>query len=164
MAKRHWDGEFGGPLGSDGRREYEAQIARRRQIETQYLVNPYRAPRLIDEGLGMARKPRPAESLQWAKERLLEMGFEESMRKRTASYIKDYPLAVVYADPRHDDAIRFTIIPKPVMKDPPKHRQRSQPVGRYQIPDRWKIDLAPKLQAAVENSVKNLLPKPRLVK
>ncbi len=164
MAKRHWDGEFGGPLGSDGRREYEAQIARRRQIETQYLVNPYRSPRLIDEGLGMASRPRSAESLQWAKERLLGMGFVESPRKRIAVFTKDFPLAVVYADPRRVDAIHFAIVPKPIRTGAATYEQRALPVGEYQIPDRWKIDLADKLHAAVHSAIPALLPKPALVK
>ena len=57
------------------------------------------APRLIDE-LHFLRRARDAAGLQWAEDRLVQMGFKIETKQKVRSYTKEAGVAVAYADPR----------------------------------------------------------------
>lgn len=151
-AHRDWAERFGGPGGSVARDQYERQMETRRGEEVQFQVNPYRSARLIDEGCyaGLVRKPP---GMTWAEARLKAMGFKKTVDRKVVSFIKEYPRAVVYADPRKEGGLDFVIAAKPLDLNKPRWSIWSRPVKTYFVPDRWKNDLVKKLDDAVDAAV-----------
>jgi len=161
LARSRWASLFY-PAGSPQRFELERILEVRRRSELQYLVDPCKAPRLIDEDIGM-RAPRDAVSYKWAQERLSALGFEQKKVGNICSFTKEITDAIIFCDPRRKDALHFFIALKPVNLDLPLNELRRIATVRYAIPDKWKHGLSEKLDAAILNAVKELVPKLRVV-
>lgn len=161
MARSYWDGKFH-PRWSPEHEAMQVKLRQRRGKEIQYLISPYVAPRLLDEGLylGQVRSP---ESLIWAEARLADLGFQASTKSKVRAYTREALNAVVYADLRQTKEISFTVLLKPIREGLRRWEIRQLPVGSFRILDGWKNDLEGKVEAAIAASVKELLPPLKLV-
>jgi hypothetical protein len=162
LAHSSWETSFH-PAGSQKRFELERTLEARRRSELQYLVDPSKAPRLIDEDIGMRASPRDMVSLKWAEDRLVALGFQRKKIGKICSFTKELSNAIVFGDLRRRDELHFSIALKPVKLDLPHHERRRIETVHYVIPDRWKHGLGNKLDAAIFDGVKELTPKLRVV-
>lgn len=156
LAQYHWDGTFH-PRGTKAHEDMQAQLKLRRNKEVQFLVSPYLPPRLNNEGM-YPGQVRDAKSLAATETRLAAMGFQSSTQERVRSYTKETANAVVYADPRKQRAISFTVVLKPVRSELRRWESRRVPVRHFGMPDSWKRDLEKKLDEAFSEAVKELMP------
>ena len=98
---------------------------------------------------GFAGRCRSQEGLEWAEERLKEVGFTKCQEGNRVSYRREMVGYHLYADPRPDTLISIYVYP--AEKDGVKRRRRpSSPfpvlVG---LPNAWKHDLEEKLASKI---------------
>jgi hypothetical protein len=92
----------------DDRAAAELDAARRRS-KPSFLIRPLRAPELLDEGFIYGDRPRDADGLAAAEERLRELGFViEADRNVIAWKYRQEPYAVL-ADPRSAKRLTFCV-------------------------------------------------------
>jgi len=103
-------------------------LARRRKIETLYLVNPFEQPSLIDEGWRSC-SARDKDGLARAEARLSKLGFNLSICGNVKSYKLEGDGYLVYADPRGEGRISFIVYRKPVPKYRTAAKHRSFFIG-----------------------------------
>jgi len=127
-------------------------MEKRRSKELQYLIHPYRPARLIDEGRFLGKQRDPS-GLALAEAKLKDLGFKKEIDRKVVSFTREYPRAVVYADHRNDGGLHFVIAPKPLDLNAQQWEVWNRPVKTYRLPDRWKNDLAKKLDEAVDAAV-----------
>jgi hypothetical protein len=123
--------------------EKQARILERKKTEALYQIAPNEEPELIDERAGYSNSPRNAEEMAWAEERLSELGFQINSEGNVKSYISEMENFVVYADPRSNGEIRFTVYKKPL----PKRRRRALWNRSFSLKDNWKHDLRGKYES-----------------
>jgi hypothetical protein len=125
------------------------ELERRKKTEVLFRVSPHEEPELIEGHCHFGERPRTPEELQWAENRLRELGFDILLDQRVKSYVKDYVEWIVYADLRFQKKITFCVYSKPVNK---RLRSRSQ-YGSFYVMDVWKNDLVEEFEERCRNAV-----------
>ncbi|NHZ38232.1 hypothetical protein [Massilia rubra] len=141
IARGSWDFAF-----SRAEREQEAEkadlLAERKSSEILYMVDPNGEPGLFDERLHFGGA-RNTDEMSSAEMRLAELQFRTSTVGRVRSYVDEQEKYVVYADPRVKGRIDFAAYVRP---SPKGGRRKFKELGRFQMPDSWKKNLAAKYQ------------------
>jgi hypothetical protein len=135
-ARDYWNDKFA----EDERKELTKKqevFSQRMQTETLYRVRFDGEPELIDAQCGYFRTLRNSEQMEWAEQRLKELGFQVQEELRIKSYIYENESVVVYADPRALGEISFVVSKKPL----PKKLKKFTHQPSFAIPDRWKNNL-----------------------
>lgn len=122
----------------------------RKTTETLFRIHPFDPPELID-ARGNVSNYRNDKELEFAENRLAELGFTFAQDKNIKSYIRESDHYVVYADIRTKKSISFEVIPKPI-KAPIPNKPR---FGRrfFTLPDAWVNDLKMKFDSWLEEPV-----------
>lgn len=148
LASEHWSRQT-----SKWKEIEEAHINKRRASETLFVTSYKGTPQFIDEGhWGPARNP---ESLAWAEQRLVEIGFILHSDGNVKSYTMDRDNFFVFADPRSTGYIEFLIYKKPLPES--GHRLRTGDYPQIRVQDSWKHDLRGKFERRWAE-VTNLVP------
>ena len=79
----------------------------RRSAERLYLVEPWSAPKLLEQHLPWGRAPRSQQDLEAAERRLADFGFRTEADGSVISYRLVHEGCVVFADPRAEGRIDF---------------------------------------------------------
>ena len=120
------------------------ELAQRRLTEVIYRIDPFEAPRLVDEGSFVwMNRARDAEGVAWAERRAIALGFRSQLEgnvKTVALEAKDY---IVFADIRQDKRIEFAVFRQPLKKKKQITRQH------FYLQDSWKNDLQAKFAKAL---------------
>jgi hypothetical protein len=133
----------------------EEELERRRGVEHVFLVDPFAAPRLLNEGLFFNHpsfRPRDNEGLAWAEARLQNLGFEVSLSGNVKTCKLERVDHVIYADPREAKRINFLVCKKPL----PTRRRRRGGCSSFAIQDRWRKDLNNKFEMCVREAIGKL--------
>ena len=120
--------------------EKQNRLDERRSLETLFLLSPYDVPLLIDEGIS-GKEPRSDDEMTWIEGRLVQLGFQIKLEDRTKSYFQELDQNIVYADPRFNKGIKFSVFKKPLLKRPTSKSSRTQLLGSFEILDRKEKDL-----------------------
>ncbi|HEX9896297.1 MAG TPA: hypothetical protein VGA85_01370 [Dehalococcoidales bacterium] len=121
----------------------------RRRSESLFIISYGSDPRLIDEVIrGTARTP---ESLAFAEKRLRELGFSLNTDGNIKSYTLDRDNVLVFADPRAEGHIDFTIYKKPLTK---KAQHSGLRCYSFSFQDKWRIKLKEKFDQRIAESMK----------
>lgn len=152
MARENWNSSF-----SEVEEAHAAQsdaLRRARSLtEALYVIGPT-GEALLAEG-NIFEKPRGDDDeqfgMKWAEQRLFSLGFQIGVAGREKSYtkssvVKGKPLTV-YADPRFQKSIQFR-----VFDGDAKGKKRGLALHTFHIPDAWKNNLGPKIEAAIFGS------------
>jgi hypothetical protein len=153
LARDHWHEAFHATEDAKAA-EKLARKATRRTTETLYRVAPDLDPELLDEGIGYRAIPRNASELACAEQRLADLGFQLATEGNVKSYTDERETVVVYADPRANDEISFTVYRKPLPKRSRVHRVRTWASNRFYIKDNWKNDIRGKYETRVTRATK----------
>lgn len=97
--------------------------------------------------------PRDETQLLWAEARLVDLKFTISKEGNIKSYTKEYGEHIVYADPLTFGRIGFSLYKKPLKKGS-RRLSRSRASRHYLIPDKWKNNLATKLDDFINSAIK----------
>lgn len=161
LAEGSWTRDFG----ERGAARHAHDLAKqsRRRTETQYLIHPYKAARLLDEGRSMAQQVRDAAGIDWAVERLLGLGFRITRGQRLRAFTKETGNAAVYADPRMKGAIAFVAVLKPLNDELSYMQRRRAPFRQFQISDARKHGVEQVLDREIAEAVRALSPGLRVV-
>lgn len=141
LARDYWDRKFAKQEAAEREAESE-RLKQRRQTETMFQLGPKNPPQLVDEQLYRGT-PRNNEELQWAEQRLVDIGFQVQVNGRIKAYTQEHDKHVVYADPRAKGRIEFYVYPK--HQKPRRTRFRRS----FYMLDTWKHDLKGKYLARV---------------
>ncbi|MFM0097116.1 hypothetical protein PQQ87_16005 [Paraburkholderia nemoris] len=144
LARDHWNSQFRATE-EESDRARQAEIKRRKQVETLYRVDLRQEPVLLEEGVSTFHEARSANDIEWAEQRLDTLGFSITVEDRVKAYVSEVQEFLVLADPRQKGEISFRIFKKPAGKT----RRPGTSVGWFAIPDRWKHDLRAKYDAAL---------------
>jgi hypothetical protein len=137
LARDHWGDRF-----REKQAEEAASIAReRRRSETLYKIDPNKSPVLIDEGISFIYC-RGVVEMAWAEDRLLAFGFKIDLDGNVKSYTSESEGFIVYADPRMDHRIEFSIYRKPFAQG-----RAERPIGYFGLSDFWKNNIDQKYQS-----------------
>lgn len=121
----------------------------RRETEELYQVGPDEQ-RLFDEYI--FGEARDLESLVWAEDRLMRLGFKRQVDGRVRAYVKVDGANTIYADPRQSGRISFSVYAPPA-----KRRQRTtRPTASFMMQDGWKNDFPAKFEQLYENALQRL--------
>ncbi|WP_426532623.1 hypothetical protein [Bradyrhizobium sp. McL0615] len=137
------------------RDEFEAQeeaawreLEERRQTEQTLLTDPLMPPQLFDERQWW-NKPRPADALTAAEERLRSLNFEKEIRENVIAYKLWHEGRLVLADPRTVGRITFRVF----SSEKPKKGSKQ---ASFDLLDGWKNNLAEKFQGLLAETCKTL--------
>lgn len=145
LAREHWREQFA----ESEREKYERKrqdLARRRNEETLYQLNPFDDGQLLDEGMWSTAKPRTAEEMGWAESRLQSLALEKRVSGNLQSWIDEREYFVVYADMRQVGRIDFSVWKKPLPKRRPI-RTHNYEICRFYLLDTWGKDLRSKYES-----------------
>jgi len=150
LAGEHWESKFAASDALEKGKE-RIRIEERKRTEQLFRIGPTGEPVLIDEALDWDRKPRTAEELVWAEQRLADIRFQASVDGNSKSYVQDRGDCVVFADPRQAGRIKFVAYKKPL----PKRVQHNLRVKRswFDFPDSWKHHIRDKYESLFARSV-----------
>lgn len=126
------------------RQEWETKQQRREErlrIERVIRISPDGRPELFNDEYGW-KKPREPDDLARTEELLVQMGLQVQQEDRVISFVYAHGPNVVYADPREQGKIEFSIWGEMTGKGRKAHRPR---IGAFTLYDRWK-DLPGKFQ------------------
>ncbi len=129
------------------------ELENRRLMEDTFRIEPLRAPKVLDEDkFNSARSP---ERLSWAENRLKELGFEIHYSARVKSYTQQHGAFVVFADPRGEGELRFSVYKQEQMErvSSPLQLQTSS----FFLRDNWTNDLAGKYRTRLAQSIESLM-------
>ena len=144
LARDHWGERF-----REKQADEAASIAReRRRSETLYKIDPYRSPALIDEGIPFDNF-RSVDEISWAEDRLLALGFEIDVDGNVKSYTSESDTFIVYADPRRNHQIEFTVYLKQFALGRAEH-----PIGYFSLTDYWKNRIDQKYQSRLLETIR----------
>jgi hypothetical protein len=127
----------------------EAEKARRKETEILFKRGPNEEPALMDQRCWLGDQPRGREELQWAEDRLSQLGFNQVLEGRVKSYVTMYGECSIYADPREKKKITFYVYPDKV----PKRRRYPAHLGSFHLMDSWKHDLSRKFEERCQNLI-----------
>lgn len=161
LAEVHWDLTFF-PRNSEERKAFVAKIEARRRQETLFLVHPYQAPRLLDEGLS-SHQARDEEGLEWANARLMSLGFKVTHEANVSACTRGTANAVAYADPRRKGAVSFQVLLKPVSDTLPYWERRRVASRTFAIADTREHGLEGQVEKNIADAVRELAPTLRSV-
>lgn len=137
------------------RAQKEAELEMRRASEDQFRVDPSSSPQLIDESYA-GNGVRDDASLGWAIDRLSQLGFKETRESLVRQLTKEYPRVVVYADPRKNGRIEFSVYRREQVEKP-KSRKRWMPhYAGFHLLDTWRNDLISKFEQRVQDAGRSL--------
>lgn len=152
LACDYWQSQY-----ADAEKAQEAEkrerLAQRKKSEVLYRTAPDLEPELIDERLSFDVTPRSKEELDWAEERLANLGFQITCNAKAKSYTNEHGDFVVYADPRQRGRIDFNVFPKGYKRS--RGRPRLGWTSFYML-DGWKKELREKYEVRVENAISQL--------
>jgi hypothetical protein len=152
LAREHWDEKF---RESERRttEERNAELAARRKVQTLYRISPNGEAELATADI--FGDVRNAAGIAWAEERLEALGFHVQIDNRIKSYTKDHCEFVVYADPRTEGTIKFSVFKGTRQRGRIRH-SAWQPTPSFNIPDRWKHGLSEKYEKQVADALSRL--------
>ena len=127
------------------RREKLEHIAQRKQTEILYRLAPNREPEFIDNS-AYGSSVRNDDQLSAAESRIRELGLEIILEANVKSYICDYGDLVVYADPRLNGRIDFSVYKKSTYKRTGSLGTRFRELGSFYLLDSWKQEIRQKYQ------------------
>lgn len=139
LATEYWDRQFSA-------REIEENtekgklMAKRRLSETLYRIKPNGAPELLDEIY--FDLPRKQAEMDFAEQRLINLGFHVALEENVKSYTREYEDVVVFADPRAANVVRFYVYPKQNGKG-----KRLHSYNNFFLRDNWKNDITGKYES-----------------
>lgn len=133
---------------ADAKEEIDRQKRKRerRTVERQYLIAPFGCPKLFDEGSFYRAGLRSSEEMQQAKDRLQLLGLRHVVDGNIESWTDDRQDWIVYADPRQNGRIEFTVWRKPLPKRESKNPYSLRIMYFYML-DSWKNDIKKKYEA-----------------
>lgn len=131
---------------SERKIEYENLIRinlleQRKQTEILYLVDPKKKPLLIDENITPPEEVRNEQGLEFAEERLKNMGFRITIESRVKKYVNEDDIYIVFADPRQQEHIQFIVYKKTFPKNIKTGSRKLRYAGTFKIQDYWLNDL-----------------------
>jgi len=145
IADEHFDDEF--------RQEDEAKqkenedshrkVQHRLRTEILYQTGPFDAPELIDNRGLLSNRVRTPTEMEWAEQRLVELGFRVQLDGKVRSYTAETDDMMVYADPRESKQITFCPFKKPLLKS---GKTRWGYRNTFFILDSWKNDIKGKYE------------------
>lgn len=127
--------------------ENAKRLAERHRTETHYRIAPNITPGLIDE---YSRSSRNPSEMDWAEQRLADLGFQNICENNVKSHTKEYDNFVIYADPRENGKISFRVYKKPI----PKKGHRLL-FNMFYLFDNWKNDIRGKYESRLQKIVSN---------
>jgi hypothetical protein len=137
------------------RDEFEAEeeaarreVEERRKTEQTLLTDPALPPQLFDERQWW-NKPRPADALSAAEERLRSLNFEKEVSENVIAYKLWHEGRLVLADPRTAGRITFRVF----NSEKPKKGSKQ---ASFDLLDGWKNNLAEKFQGLLAEACKTL--------
>ena len=133
----------------------ETEKEERRQREDVFQTDPRSKPQLRDESLWGA-EPRDDESLAWAIERLRQLGFAEQRDGRVLQFTKDYGEIIVYADPREEGRLNFSVFRREQTAIPKSRRRWTPDHAGFHLLDSWRKDLTKKVDERVQGARQSL--------
>jgi hypothetical protein len=148
IARRYWDSEFSEAEHETWARD-TTERQQRRTTETLYLVAPDGDPELIDEQQYFSKLPRDEPQMRWAEDRLTSLGFTINTDGRVKSYVHETADYAVFADPRMNGEIQFTVYRLPLPKKTRGRQPRVRVARSFRIADSWKNDLVGKFRDRV---------------
>jgi hypothetical protein len=142
LARDYWERQFSAAEVAEKDNKRREKIARAK-TDMVYRYDLFDPPELIDE-ISPFSEPRTPEQMQWAEDRLKDLGFDIRTDGNVRSYIIDAESHVVYADPRVVKTIKFRVFKKPL-----PNRRLSRPgssCAHFDLQDSWKHDLRSKFE------------------
>ncbi|MET3335833.1 hypothetical protein ABIF61_004357 [Bradyrhizobium japonicum] len=124
------------------------EVEERRKTEQTLLIDPSLPPQLFDERQWW-NKPRPADALTAAEERLSSLNFEKEVSQNVIAYKLWYDGRLVLADPRTVGRITFRVF----NSETPKKGSKQ---ATFNLLDGWKNNLAEKFQGLLAEACKTL--------
>lgn len=118
--------------------EKHEKLKQRKQVELLYKISPYDEGLLLDESLWY--EARNSQQLDWATDRLNNLGFTKYQENNTISWIDEYENWIVYADIRQNGRIEFIVWKKPILKKKPANSYKHR-ISQFHLLDTWKNDL-----------------------
>jgi hypothetical protein len=125
------------------------EVAERRKTEQTFLTDPSLPPKLLDEHQWWSR-PRSAEALVAAEERLRNLNFDKVINDNVVAYKLRCEGYLILADPCIAGRITFRVFSDDTSK---KGRQEE---GSFNLPDGWKKNLAGKFRSLLEETCSRL--------
>jgi hypothetical protein len=153
LAREHWHSQFAEQEAHEAS-ERAASIATRKRTEHLYDFGSSYGPRFINERIRDHTKVRDAESLEWARQRLLSLGFAEKREGQIISFAISVNDLIVFADLRGRGELVFWAYNAAKFA---KRKRRTELLdARFVMPDSWKHDLSGKFANALERAAKRL--------
>lgn len=121
----------------------EIHINKRRATEPLFVTSYKGNPQFIDEGHSW-EPARTPESLVWAENRLVEIGFSLHSEEHTKTYTLERDNFLIFADPRTVGHIDFLIYKKPLTES--GRRLSTGDFPHLRVNDSWKHDLRGKFE------------------
>ncbi len=90
-------------------------------------------------------------------DRLNDLGFYHHVDEKKHSFITEYGIYTIYADPREDGSIEMFVYEKETDEGTTKiksNRNKTKyPIGSFKMQDSWKNDLKAKLVSRIEEVI-----------
>jgi hypothetical protein len=128
----------------------EAERDRRRRIELVIVTTPNGRPELLYEEAGFGR--RRQEAMAFAEQRLQQFDFKAEKTGNRITYRRLYPDFTVFADPRDENRISFSIHTKV-----PRKYSWTTFVDNFYIQDRWVKNLRQRFDDNVASISQSLM-------
>lgn len=145
-AREYWDRKFKSIVETE-RMDKALTLERRMKSETIYLVDPNSDPKLLDTEKAFFPS-RSGEEIEWAENRLAELGFVESLASNVKSFTDVKENIIIYADPTVHGKITFIAYKSPF-------KRRSKRLATFEIRDSWKNGLKAKYEDWVKETASN---------
>lgn len=131
------------------RKLLQEEMERERHLEANkeaFLLGPNQPPQLPHAKYGTSRDE---DSMQWAVDRILELGFAEERDGSVRAFVLKETRWVAYADPRQEGRIRFHVYPRGTEQD--QEGETGLTPEHFDILDTWKHDLKDKFNKRIPN-------------
>jgi hypothetical protein len=152
LAGEYWSDRF---HAAEKAEQEQKQVlkAQRKISEILYHIAPALAPQLIDEGFFYGTTPRNQSEFDWAEQRLADLGFQITCEANVKSYISEHENWDVYADPRANGEISFTVYRKPFPKQSRTPLIRRGVLNSFNLKDSWKHDIRGKYESRLAKAI-----------
>jgi hypothetical protein len=142
--------------------------AARRRSEQSFLIRPLRAPALLDEGFIYGDRPRDADQLAAAEERLRELGFLIEADGNVIAWKYNQEPYAVLADPRSAKRLTFCVYDETRIAAARRKggRRPESWASTFSVPltvefyllDTWRNDIVGKFRTQLQQAIATLAP------
>ncbi|HEX7803887.1 MAG TPA: hypothetical protein VF471_14145 [Pseudoxanthomonas sp.] len=145
LASNDWKDRFSEEE-ENKRVEMEEKAQARRKVERMYRIDPLTQPKLADEGMFYGSVARTPQQMESTRNRMASLGLKCVVDGNVEAWVDDRDAWVVYADPRGEGRIDFTVWKKPLPKRTSANNYKYH-VASFHILDSWKNELKKKYES-----------------